>query len=141
MTDLSQAVEACPLSAFVNTVSGKWAIPILYRLISTDGPVRFRELQRKAVPITQKELTKQLRLLEARGLVTRKVFPVVPLHVEYEATPIARELIDSLDGIAQWMRRNAPSLESFARSSEVGDTATKSTDAAPDHRAEVASAS
>lgn len=102
----------CPLSAFVTTISGKWAIPILYRLITSDGPVRFRDLQRRATPITQKELTKQLRLLEARGLVVRTVYPVTPLHVEYEATPIAKELIGSLEGIAQWMRRHWGALNS-----------------------------
>lgn len=100
----------CPLSAFVTTISGKWAIPILYRLIISDRPVRFRDLQRKAKPITQKELTKHLRLLESRGLVVRTVYPVTPLRVEYEATPIAKELIDSLEGIAEWMQRHWGSL-------------------------------
>ncbi len=51
---------------FVNLVSGKWAIPILYRLIMIDGPVRFSELQRAVAPIAQ-ELTRQLRLFEQRG--------------------------------------------------------------------------
>lgn len=133
MTELSEEAEACPLSAFVNTVSGKWAIPILYRLISTDGPIRFRELQRKAAPITQKELTKQLRLLEARSLVIRRVFPVVPLHVEYEATPIARELIDSLDGIARWMRRNGSALEASGRNIEASAEPTRILDAPLSH--------
>lgn len=111
MRELISQEEGCPLSAFVMTISGKWAIPILYRLISTPGAIRFLELQRKARPITQKELTKQLRLLEERGLVTRNVFPVMPLHVEYEATPMARELIDSLEGIALWMRRHSSVLQ------------------------------
>ncbi|MBB5415220.1 winged helix-turn-helix transcriptional regulator [Paraburkholderia atlantica] len=102
--------EGCPLSAFVNVVSGKWAIPILYRLIVTDGPIRFRELQRAARPITQKELTKQLRLLEARGLVIRTVYAEVPPRVEYAVTPVARKLIFSLEGIADWMRRYGPQL-------------------------------
>lgn len=59
--------ESCPMVDFVNLVSGKWAIPILYRLIMIDGPVRFSELQRAVAPIAQKELTRQLRLFEQRG--------------------------------------------------------------------------
>lgn len=102
--------EACPLSAFVNIVAGKWAIPILYRLIVTDGPIRFRELQRAAHPITQKELTKQLRLLEARGLAIRTVYAEVPPRVEYEATPVARELIGALEGLADWVRTHRDNL-------------------------------
>ena len=36
----------CPMVDFVNIVSGKWAIPVLYRLIITDGVIRFGALQR-----------------------------------------------------------------------------------------------
>lgn len=103
-------LEDCPLSAFVKLVSGKWALPILYRLIVTDGPIRFGELQRAAKPITKKELTKQLRLLEAPGLVRRTVFPQVPPHVEYEATAVARELIGALEALEQWMQAHGRNL-------------------------------
>jgi DNA-binding HxlR family transcriptional regulator len=52
---------------FVNLIAGKWAIPILYRLIVTDGPIRFGELQRAVAPINQKEQTRQLRSLKRAG--------------------------------------------------------------------------
>ncbi len=94
----------CPLVGFVHLVSGKWAIPILYRLIITGKPIRFRELQRLAEPITQKELTKQLRLLEKRGLVHRTQYDEMPLRVEYRASEAAMGLIDGLEAIAGWMR-------------------------------------
>ncbi|MDU2784371.1 MAG: helix-turn-helix domain-containing protein [Enterobacter sp.] len=74
----------CPMTQFVNLISGKWAIPILYRLIVINTPVRFGDLLRAAAPITQKELTKQLRLFEQRGLVTRTVYPEIPPRVEYQ---------------------------------------------------------
>ncbi|OAH29493.1 HxlR family transcriptional regulator [Serratia marcescens] len=95
---------------FVNLVSGKWAIPILYRLIVIDGPVRFSELQRAVAPIAQKELTRQLRLFELRGLVTRQVFPEVPPRVEYQVTALGKSLRPTLDSLAEWMRRHAPQL-------------------------------
>lgn len=112
--DTIKTPDSCPLSEFVKIVSGKWAIPILYRLISTDGPIRFRDLQRRAHPITQKELTKHLRMLETRGLVTRTSYPTIPPRVEYEATPVARELLYALEGIAAWMRRHGPALTDAA---------------------------
>ena len=102
--------ESCPMVDFVNLVSGKWAIPILYRLILIDGPVRFSELQRAVAPIAQKELTRQLRLFEQRGLVTRRVFPEVPPRVEYQATSLGKSLRPTLDSLAEWMRRHAPQL-------------------------------
>ena len=102
--------QPCPLVGFVHLVSGKWAIPILYRLIITGQPIRFRELQRLAQPITQKELTKQLRLLEKRGLVHRTQYDEMPLRVEYRASEAAMGLIDGLEAIAGWMRSQGQSL-------------------------------
>ncbi|EMH4138253.1 winged helix-turn-helix transcriptional regulator [Serratia nevei] len=107
---LPTAGEPCPMVDFVNLVSGKWAIPILYRLIMIDGPVRFSELQRAVAPIAQKELTRQLRLFEQRGLVTRQVFPEVPPRVEYQVTTLGKSLRPTLDSLAEWMRRHAPQL-------------------------------
>ncbi|HCD1615753.1 TPA: helix-turn-helix transcriptional regulator [Serratia marcescens] len=107
---LPTAGEPCPMVDFVNLVSGKWAIPILYRLIMIDGPVRFSELQRAVAPIAQKELTRQLRLFEQRGLVTRQAFPEVPPRVEYQVTALGKSLRPTLDLLAEWMRRHAPQL-------------------------------
>ncbi len=95
---------------FVSLISGKWAIPILYRLIVLDCPVRFSELQRAVAPITQKELTRQLRLFEQRGLVTRTVYAQVPPRVEYRITALGQTLRETLDSLAQWMRVNADHL-------------------------------
>ena len=100
----------CPMVDFVHLISGKWAIPILYRLIVTDGPVRFSALQRAIAPITQKELTKQLRLFEQRGLVRRTVYAEVPPRVEYEVTALGRSLRPTLDSLAGWMRSHAQQL-------------------------------
>ncbi|MCL9780032.1 helix-turn-helix transcriptional regulator [Vibrio sp. S4M6] len=98
-----QPVSSCPMVDFVNIVSGKWAIPILYRLIVTDDVIRFGVLQRAIGSITQKELTKQLRAFEKIGLVTRKVYPEVPPRVEYKITPLGKTLKPTLDSLALWM--------------------------------------
>lgn len=100
----------CPMVDFVNLVSGKWAIPILYRLIVTGTAIRFSDLQRAVVPITQKELTKQLRLFEQRGLVSRTVYAQVPPRVEYAATALALTLHPTLNSLAAWMKANAARL-------------------------------
>jgi len=96
--------------SFVNLVSGKWAIPILYRLIVIGAPVRFSELQRAVAPITQKELTRQLRLFERRGLVQRRVYAEVPPRVEYQVTALGRSLRPTLDSLAAWMRTHGGEL-------------------------------
>jgi DNA-binding HxlR family transcriptional regulator len=96
--------ERCPMVDFVNLISGKWAIPILYRLIIIGAPVRFSELQRAVAPITQKELTRQLRLFEQRGLVRRTIYAEVPPRVEYEITELGKTLRITLDSLAGWMQ-------------------------------------
>ena len=102
----------CPMVDFVNLISGKWAIPVLYRLIVENGPVRFGTLQRAARPITQKELTRHLRLFEKQGLVRRDVFPEMPPRVEYEITELGRTLKPTLDSLAKWMTVHGPSIQS-----------------------------
>lgn len=98
------------MTDFVNLISGKWAIPILYRLIALNGPVRFSDLQRAVTPITQKELTRQLRLFEQRGLVSRQVYAQVPPRVEYCITPLGLTLRSALAPLAEWMRQHGAEL-------------------------------
>lgn len=104
------ADDGCPMVAFVNLISGKWAIPILYRLIIENRSVRFGELQRAAAPITQKELTRHLRLFESQGLVTRTVYPEMPPRVEYAITDLGRTLKPTLDSLATWMRTHGATI-------------------------------
>jgi DNA-binding HxlR family transcriptional regulator len=51
-------------------------------------------------------LTLTLRNLERDGLVTRTVHPTVPPKVEYELTPVARELHATLLSLTDWAERN-----------------------------------
>ncbi|MFM2482545.1 winged helix-turn-helix transcriptional regulator [Celerinatantimonas sp. YJH-8] len=95
---------------FVNIISGKWVIPILYRLIITNDAIRFGALQRAIGTITQKELTKQLRSLETLGLVTRTIYPEIPPRVEYQITELGKSLKPMLDLLAEWMREHREEL-------------------------------
>lgn len=104
-------VYTCPMTQFVNLISGKWAIPILYRLIILNTPVRFGELLRAAAPITQKELTKQLRLFEQRGLVTRTIYPEIPPRVEYQISDLGLTLQGALSPLAAWVSEYGDQLE------------------------------
>ena len=104
-------VYLCPMTQFVNLISGKWAIPVLYRLIMLNAPVRFGDLLRAAAPITQKELTKQLRLFEQRGLVSRTIYPEIPPRVEYQITALGLTLQSALSPLADWMSEYGDRLE------------------------------
>ena len=75
----------------IGAVADKWTMLILETL-EAHGTMRFTELGHKVGEISQKMLTKTLRRMEADGLVTRKVHPVVPPHVDYTLTEMGRGL-------------------------------------------------
>ena len=56
--------------------------------------------------ITQKMLIQTLRNLESDGLVSRKVYPVVPPKVEYRLSPLGDSLAPILNAIVDWSHGN-----------------------------------
>ncbi len=52
--------------------------------------------------VTQRMLTKQLRELESDGLIVRKVYPVVPPHVEYSLSEKGKTLKPILLALRDW---------------------------------------
>lgn len=94
----------CPVEASLEIIGGKWKGVILYHLL--DGTKRFGELKKLAGSITQRTLTRQLRELEADGLISRKVYAVVPPHVEYTLTETGESLRDILLALHAWGLKN-----------------------------------
>ncbi|MBV9855374.1 MAG: helix-turn-helix transcriptional regulator [Streptosporangiaceae bacterium] len=96
--------EACTVRQVLDHVGGKWSVSILLAAIA--GPVRFSQLERIVEGISRRMLTLTLRNLERDGLLVRTVYPTVPPKVEYTATPMARELSDSLAALVGWAGRH-----------------------------------
>ena len=84
----------------LRVIGGKWKPLILYLL--REGSLRYSELQKNIEKITQKMLTQQLRQLELDGLISRKVYPVIPPRVEYSLTSKGRSLLPLLKSMAEW---------------------------------------
>jgi DNA-binding HxlR family transcriptional regulator len=99
-----EKLDVCTVLEVINRISGKWAIGIL--LEATRGPVRFTELERAVEGISRRMLTLTLRNLERDGLLVRTIYPTVPPRVEYEATAMAKELYQSLNGLLGWAERH-----------------------------------
>ena len=59
--------EGCPVEAALELIGGKWKGVALYHLMQRT--IRFNELKRQMHSVTQRMLTKQLRELEADGLI------------------------------------------------------------------------
>lgn len=91
----------CPIENTLNVLDGKWKITILYYLLF-EGTLRFGELKKRINGITQRMLTAQLRELEQKGIVERKVYPVVPPKVEYSLTELGHSLKPVLNEMHVW---------------------------------------
>lgn len=95
----------CPVEAALEQIAGKWKGLIIFHLL--DETLRFSELSRRAVNVTQRSLTKQLRELEADGIVHREVFAEVPPRVEYSLTEKGRSLRTVIESLRDWGLQNA----------------------------------
>lgn len=94
------SLPACPVETCLNFISDKWKILILRDLYT--GTKRFSELKKSLTNITQKMLTQQLREMESDGLISRKVYPVVPPKVEYSLTELGYSLQPVIDAMKNW---------------------------------------
>lgn len=89
-----------PVELALDTIGGKWKMPILWRLAQRDW--RYGELQRDLHRVTHKMLTQQLRELEEAGLLTRTVHAVVPPRVDYAITPLGRSAVPVIEALRGW---------------------------------------
>jgi DNA-binding HxlR family transcriptional regulator len=92
--------EDCPVETTLRVIGGRWKAVIIYHL--RGGPRRFNELRRMLPNITQRMLTQHLRELQADGILDRRVFEVVPPHVEYSISDAGKTLLPILDALAAW---------------------------------------
>ncbi len=102
----SSAIRLCPAIAFDRIVGGRYKLRILWTL--NYGTRRYGEIGRSLLrgtlgkPITPRILSRELRELEERGLISRRAYPVVPPKVEYTLTERGRTLLPILTEIVRW---------------------------------------
>lgn len=109
MREVTESSQECGLTAALAVMVGKWKPLIIWEL-AAHGSLRYSDLRRRLTPITEKVLTQQLRDLEAHGLVSRTVHPVVPPHVEYATTPFGESLNRALEPLGEWGHANAAEI-------------------------------
>jgi len=92
-------VYTCAIAGTVELVGGKWKTSILLHL--KDRTLRFSELQR-AIAVSQKVLTQQLKELERDGLVQRQAYAQVPPRVDYSLSAYGQTLQPVLEALYNW---------------------------------------
>jgi len=92
--------KTCSLREVLDIIGGKWAMPIIY--ILSKGKMRFKELERTVEGINTRMLVKELKNMEANGIVKREVFATVPPTVEYTLTSKGEKLLPSIVSLHNW---------------------------------------
>ena len=111
----------CPRYEHAIQVLGKrWTGLLLHALM--DGPRRFCELTAYVDGLSDRVLSDRLRELELEGIVTRVVYPQIPVRVEYQLTEKGRGLKPVVDAIQTWAEQWLPPPEQFASSADAMDT-------------------
>ena len=111
----AQVVEIDPkvevlVEDLIGRVADRWTMVILEVLVEHQT-LRFTQLGRLVTGISQKMLTQTVREMERDGLLTRKVYPVVPPRVEYSLTDLGLTLSAAFCGVWIWAAAYLPKVE------------------------------
>lgn len=98
----------CPVNRAVAAIADKWKILLVITL--QRRTLRFSELLRELDGIAPKVMSRQLRSLEADGLVTRTAYAEVPPRVEYALTEAGASLVPILNELQRWVVANRQML-------------------------------
>lgn len=91
---------SCPVHKTMMVIGKRWTALIIRDLVS--GTKRFCQLEQSLDGISPKMLSERLHELEAHGILERRVFPEVPVRVEYSLTAKGRDLKKVVDSMAAW---------------------------------------
>ena len=92
--------NACGVAKTLKIIGRKWTMMLLHNLCQ--GKRRFGELQESLLGISSKTLSQRLKELEEEGIITKKIFAEIPLHVEYSLTKKGESFGDIFIKMAEW---------------------------------------
>ena len=97
--------RCCPhLHEAVELIGKRWSGAIIVVLLEGDA-MRFSEIAQAIPQLSDRLLSERMKELEARGMVDRRVGGASPSRVEYELTPMGRDLAPALAELEAWAHR------------------------------------
>ena len=103
--DCAANPSCCPrFHEAVELVGKRWTGAILAVLLQ-GGPMRFSEVAQAVPDLSDRLLSERVKELEKRGMVDRRVASSSPARVEYELTPMGRDLAPALQELEAWANR------------------------------------
>lgn len=112
-------VEMCPIRNVVARFGNKWAFLVIL-VLSENGSTRFNQLCKLIPDISTKVLSGTLQTLEADDLISRTVFPEVPIRVEYRLTQTGESLVPIIQQLTDWAVQNMKSIMKHRKKYEAG---------------------
>ncbi|OBW41890.1 putative HTH-type transcriptional regulator YybR [Chryseobacterium sp. MOF25P] len=101
--------KICPLEIAVNSISGKWKVPIVWQI--NEGKKRPSEFLKGIGKVDRRVLNKQLSEMIEDGILTKKSFNELPPRVEYSLTEIGEKLVEILWQLNDWGKLLIPEKE------------------------------
>jgi DNA-binding HxlR family transcriptional regulator len=86
-------------------ITKRGTLEILIPLCCSTDPVRYIKFRRSMKGFSSKTLAIRLKQLEKNGILERKAYNEIPPRVEYRLTSKGQELVESVIGLLQWMRK------------------------------------
>jgi DNA-binding HxlR family transcriptional regulator len=94
--------QVCPVARALDVVGERWTLLIVRDLLR--GPQRFQDLREQLTGIPPKLLSDRLRVMEAKGLISREIYSERPPRATYTLTERGRGLGLIVGALATWGR-------------------------------------
>jgi DNA-binding HxlR family transcriptional regulator len=86
-------------------ITKRGTLEILIPLCCTTNPVRHKQFRHTLKGFSSKTLAIRLKELEKGGILERQAYNEIPPRVEYRLTNKGQELVESVIGLLQWMKK------------------------------------
>ena len=97
-------MELCPkFKKAFQLLGKKWNGLIIRSLM--DGPKRFSDIKALIPELSDRMLTERFKELESEEIVVRRVYPDIPVRIEYSLSDKGYDLKASMDNIQQWAEK------------------------------------
>jgi DNA-binding HxlR family transcriptional regulator len=86
-------------------ITKRGTLEILIPLCCTTDPVRYLTFRKPMKGFSSKTLAARLKELQKSNILERKSYNEIPPRVEYRLTSKGQELVESVFGLIQWLKK------------------------------------
>ncbi|MFK7691202.1 winged helix-turn-helix transcriptional regulator [Paenibacillus sp. HJGM_3] len=95
------SMHLCPKFENAFELLGKRWTGLIIRVL-LNGPKRFKDISAMIPGMSDRMLTERFKELEQQGIINRRVYPEMPIRIEYELTEKGRALQHVMDEVQKW---------------------------------------